>query len=423
MSTPAGPDTVGGYLWHGYVPQLDVPEWMLEVCQHSSDAFDHSVDGAMAHLDELFDRLTTTVSPPYIVPLSGGWDSRLILAALRERTDKVVTVTVGCPGQLDYEIAARVAEAACVEHVGVRLDKLTLEWSALAETTRHAPWTYQPDAFFISAGCQAGMRVAGSGASIWSGFLGEALTGGHYRREWQAETPSQARTGFARSQRRGNPAFLASQAGLPNYPEAPPEWRKCAGHREWLDFCIRQRACIAPIVLGGAWHGWKADQGDAWGMAPMIAPYADRDWAGYWLHAPRCLHDGQQLYQRMAEARFPSLFGLPGKHIWGMARHQRTRKLLLRAQHSIRNRFHRHMPWLPIRSRLTDNYVDFQWAFRKRDDYISVVERAIDVLKQREAVPWLDLDTIWREHYRGKRDHAHALQVLLGLAVNLEVHG
>ena len=81
------------------------------------------------------------------------------------------------------------------------------------------------------------------------------------------------------------------------------------------------------------------------------------------------------------------------------------------------------MPWLPIRSRLTDNYIDFQWAFRKRDDYISVMERAIDILKRREVVPWLDLDRIWREHYRGKRDHAQDLQAFLGLAVNLEVHG
>ena len=423
MSTAEVSSAVSDYLWHAYVPHRDVPEWMLEVCERSSDGFDHSVDGAIARFDALFDRLTHAVSPPYIVPISGGWDSRLILAALRERTDRGVTVTVGCPGQLDYEIAARVAEAACVEHVRVPLDQLTLEWSALAETTRHAPWTYQPDAFFISAGCQAGKQVAGSGASIWSGFLGSPLTGGHYRPDWEAETPSQARTGFARSQRRGTPPLLASQSTVPSYPEAPPEWRKCAGQREWLDFCIRQRACIAPIVLGGAWRGWQAEQGYGWGMAPMIAPYADRDWAAYWLHAPRRQHDGQHLYQRMAEARFPTLFGLPGKSTWGVSRHQRRRQFLLRAQHGIRNRFHRHMPWLPIRSRLADNYIDFQWAFRKRDDYITVMEKAIEVLKQREAVPWLDLDTIWREHYRGKRDHAQALQVLLGLAVNLEVHG
>ena len=101
--------------------------------------------------------------PPYIVPISGGWDSRLILAALRERTDKVVTVTVGCPGQLDYEIAARVAEAACVEHVRVPSDQLSLEWRALAETTRHAPWTYQPDAFFNLRGLSGRQASSGLG--------------------------------------------------------------------------------------------------------------------------------------------------------------------------------------------------------------------------------------------------------------------
>ena len=107
----------------------------------------------------------------------------------------------------------------------------------------------------------------------------------------------------------------------------------------------------------------------------------------------------------------------------GVGKYQRMRQFLRRAQHGFRNRVHRHTPYLPIRSRLTDNYIDFQWAFRKRDDYISVMEKAIDVLKQREAVPWLDLDAIWGEHHRRKRDHAQALQVLLGLAVNLDVHG
>lgn len=101
MSVPAVPDTVWEFLWHGYMPQWDVPEWMLDVCQQPSGAFDHSVDGAMARLDALFHRLAKAVSPQHLVPLSGGWDSRLILAALRERTDKVVTVKVGCPGQLD----------------------------------------------------------------------------------------------------------------------------------------------------------------------------------------------------------------------------------------------------------------------------------------------------------------------------------
>jgi hypothetical protein len=154
----------------------------------------------------------------------------------------------------------------------------------------------------------------------------------------------------------------------------------------------------------------------------VIAPFADRDWAAYWLHAPRPLHEGQLLYRQMAEARFPAMFGLPSKYTWGVPKHRRALQHFIRLQHGVRNRMHRHLPSLPIGSRLMDNYMDFQWAFRKRDDYIAVMEQAIAVPKQRESTPWIDLDRIWQEHYRGRRDHSLALKVLLGLAVNLEAN-
>ena len=87
-------------------------------------------------------------------------------------------------------------------------------------------------------------------------------------------------------------------------------------------------------------------------------------------------------------ATVPRFLWAARKTYMGVGKYQRMRQFLRRAQHGFRNRVHRHTPYLPIRSRLTYNYIDFQWAFRKRDDYISVMEQAIDVLKQREAVPW-----------------------------------
>lgn len=423
MSKGTVSEAVRAYLWHGYLPPEDMPAWMWDVCSVPSGPFDYSVAGAVARLDALIDRLTVTVPSPYIVPLSGGWDSRLILAALREKTDKIVTVTLGCPGQLDYELGARVAEAAQVEHLVVPLDQLSLEWSALRESAQSASWTYMPDAFFLSTAYQQAARNAGEGAKVWSGFLGEALTGGHYRQKSENETPSKAREAFARSQRRVDTTFLPLPTGLPCYLPPPPEWAAAFGQREWLDFSVRQRGCIAPIVLGKTWQGWRADQGTGWGGLQMVAPYADREWATYWLNAPRCLHERQTLYRQMAETRFPELFGLPSKSTWGVSKHQRGLQLFLRAQHGLRNRMCRHLPSEAIRSRLADNYIDFQWAFRTRDDYISVAEQAIALLKRHEVISWLDLDRIWQQHYRGRHDHAQALQVLLGLAVNLEANG
>jgi asparagine synthetase B (glutamine-hydrolysing) len=112
---------------------------MADVCGAPPDPFEYSLKGAVARLDTLIDQLTATVSPPYVIPLSGGWDSRLILAVLRERTDKIVTITLGCPGQLDYELGGRVTEAAQVDHLPVRLDQRPVEWTEPRNSARSAP--------------------------------------------------------------------------------------------------------------------------------------------------------------------------------------------------------------------------------------------------------------------------------------------
>jgi hypothetical protein len=410
------------YLWHGYLPPADVPEWFpLLVEQRPTDA-GYTASEAAECLDALFDRLVSETPGPYVVPISGGWDSRLILAALRERTDKILTVTLGAKGQWDYELGACVAEAAGVEHLPVSLKDMKLEWKALEDAARRAPWTYLPDALFLSHTYRKALNQVGTGASIWSGFLGETLTGGHFHPNCDHESTISARERFQQGQRRMPAMHCAPSRQLPRYQARPDTCPSCMSEGEFLDLNVRQRGCIAGIVLGKAWEGWTAGQGEFEKGVQVVAPFADAQWGAYWLNAPRRYHKGQALYRRMAETRFPELFAIPSKNTWGHKRNQRGRQGLARLFHGARNRLHRRFPLLPVRSRLMDNYLDFHQAFRKRDDYITAMETAIDVLKQRETTPWLDIDHLWAEHYRGKRDHAQALQVLLGLAVNLEAN-
>jgi hypothetical protein len=64
----------------------------------------------------------------HVVMLSGGKDSRAILAALLQdySPHEIVAATFGVPGELDHDIACHVARAAGVEHVVL--------------DTRRAPW-------------------------------------------------------------------------------------------------------------------------------------------------------------------------------------------------------------------------------------------------------------------------------------------
>lgn len=422
MSQGVSAEDVTAYLWHGYLPPRDIPDWFPHIFEGTATDYEYTPQAAAERLDSLFDRLVSTVPATHVVPISGGWDSRLILGALRERVDDIVTVTLGAPGQLDYDVGARVAKAAGVQHYPVSLEHLTLDWSDLVEAARNAPWTYMPDAYFLSYAYKQATDGAASSV-VWSGFLGDPLTGGHYKNGSSVTDQTHIAWDFQASQCRMREGRLEERIGPPAYPHAPGWWTDVANAREFLDFCVRQRGCIAPIVLGREWRGWQSGQGHRYPGVDVVAPYADAGWASYWLNAPRKMHRGQWLYREMAKLRFPDLFRLPSKFTWGVNSERRLLQRGIRYTHALRNRLHRRFPSLPVRSRIADNYIDFQWAFRKRDDYIAVIKEAMKSLQQREAVPWVDLDRIWQEHYRGRCDHSQALQVLLGLAVNLEANG
>lgn len=410
------------YLWHGYVPPEAVPVWFTDIFRFIRHTERYSPDAVASLFDSIMDGLLASTNGLNVVPLSGGWDSRLILAALRERTESLAAVTVGNPGQLDYDLGIKVAASAGVPHISLSLDSLTVDWDHLREVARFSPWTYLIDSLFNRYASREAIRQLGAcRATIWSGFLGDPLTGSHYKPQFDDEEVALAHERFSSSQRRF-PADLFQGVKPAFYPARPSEFNNLLYEREFLDLAVRQSGCIAPIVLGKDWDGWTADQGGTDSRISVMAPFAQAEWAAYWLNAPREYHRGQKLYRQMAKRRFPDLFSLPSKYTWGHKPRQRLRQKMTWLQHGARNRIQQQVPGMPIRSRSMDNYLDFQRAFRWRDDYITVIEQAIAILKQREATPWLDLERLWSEHYRGKRDHSRALQVLLGLAVNLEVN-
>ncbi len=130
--------------------------------------------------DTVFDELLeqSCENGLYVIPISGGWDSRIIAGAVCERLDvrEIKMVTFGVLGQLDYDLGRLVAKTLGVEHFAIDLSKVELTWEELLSSAKDAPWTYVPDAFY-NRYCFS--RTGMVGANVLSGFLGESLTGGH----------------------------------------------------------------------------------------------------------------------------------------------------------------------------------------------------------------------------------------------------
>jgi hypothetical protein len=124
------------YLSLGYLPRLDREAFPLSWVKH--------IDGpkpdngtlnsrtvsqyATRAAQELSDAICCNATTDSIVPISGGLDSRLVLAVL-SRQVKCHAVTIGSPNTLDFELPKMVAKHAGVSHEFIDLGRINYQTS------------------------------------------------------------------------------------------------------------------------------------------------------------------------------------------------------------------------------------------------------------------------------------------------------
>lgn len=409
---------INTYLWYFYIFPNEIPSWLDKCITPENTCTNYSPDEAGYIFEQVFAAQLKKNNNGYvIVPISGGWDSRILLGAALERfhTQEIKTLTFGVPGQLDYDIGRLVAETAGVEHHAVDLSKVDLHWEDLLASVKEAPWTYVPDAFFNRCSLA---QVASKNDLVLSGFMGDPLTGGHKSR---AITKDEAVEGFIKKQRRVKNIRLTPESynparDLPALPENPS-----IAYSELLDFGIRQANCIAPIVTPQQhWTGWGGNMGRMSSTGALVlAPFAHPDWAAYWINAPKEAKQGQRLYLEMMKQKFPRLAALPSKYSMGYKAGSLTHSAA-KIRRKVLGNFDKHFPRPKLRYAAHLNYLDYGDAFRNRDDYLEVLRKAIVYLRENEYVPWINLEQLLKDHGHCKANYSDAFRVLIGLALNLQ---
>lgn len=141
--------------------------------------------------------------------LSGGWDSRVMLAALVQVFgDRLVTLSHGAPGHQELDLSKRLAARVGARHLEVVLGPDAMgrpdDLDALLETTDTLlfPWWRYGSRALREAGCNVG----------FSGLLGEVL-GGHYTVVGRSRA-GRAREVFQRSVLRSTTQALSPAEGL-----------------------------------------------------------------------------------------------------------------------------------------------------------------------------------------------------------------
>ncbi len=368
--------------------------WVREGVCRLYDAFTGSLDS-----------LNTSIT--CLVPLSGGLDSRAILGGLLKNVDRVRvhTVTFGLPGAWDYEIGKRVAQEAGVKNTAIDLSAVPWTTEALLRFARKCDCVFPLfEAYlFHLIRCLDGPPVI-----IWSGFMGDALSGSHLLKN-RSQTWESARSEFAsknryvRSVDMSPPNFNASIC----LPSAPLVESLCLDYDDQLDFVIRQQCYIKPIVL---LKGYEY-------RTPFLRP----EWMRFILQTPRSYRVNQRLYKEILKVAYPRLFSLPVTNSLGLSIDApvwriKTRRAKLRIRRTtnclISSIFSFNSP--------NRKYIDFDHNLRERKDLKTVVYEAIQDLKRRRIVDWIDVDDLWCRHQKGLGNHADALTLLASLEIKMK---
>jgi hypothetical protein len=399
------------YLWFGYNPiNLNDDSWLYDF--HNED-YIYDLNESKKILDLCFDNILDNLQIKGVqcVPLSGGLDSRYILGALRERlnSNEIIAYSFGKPGQLDYEIAKKICKNFNIKHYLINLNEVDFSYNSLLESVGYAKWTYMPDAYIQTLGYKLATDL--NCENIWSGFMGDFLTGGHYsgNEKYRIED-------FIKSQKRSlkiknDKDFIFNQFnGFYDF-----EVNSVIRFNEFLDFKIRQTNCISKIILGETkLNTWSARQNTFYQNVEIITPFLDKVWAGYWLNMPRELHKNQKRYKELGLSKYTKLFDIPFKYQYGT--NSSILRFFRRFSNSLSTIMHNKYPKLNCRLGIMDNYLNYPIDLKKSKDWLRSLEYLIYFMKEND----LEYEDIVLNHLNGKENNAEDIILLLGLVLNLD---
>lgn len=332
-----------------------------------------------------------------VVPISGGLDSRAILAGLLEHRSAacIHTYTFGTPGTWDFDIGCEVAKGIGTQHRAFDLTKISYCQDELEDiSTRidqqavlfhHWP-VWQVDQEF-------------GGATNWSGFLGEALTGDHLHRN-PAIDETQGKDNFVERNTYVKSVKLHSMSPIHNLLQTDDSAVEQLTVEENLDLQNRQTKFIAPIVLmKGYTHK---------------TPFLHQPWVDFTLSVDNDKHRRhQRLYKLILQRAFPEPFSWRTKTNRGFPLNASP---LRRVGYKISAKMRR----ILRQPSLSTNYVDFNEQIRRRADLQEIMRSNLGALDGRKLLERVTASQILKDHLSRRVDCADALIVLTSLEIHLK---
>lgn len=395
-------NNLNSFLCLGYFLNYKNKENLLNTIEINKEKYKHVVEEELIDIgSKLWKKAISShfeKNQKHLIPLSGGLDSRAILAALLEHTEasNLYTYTFGTPNALDYDIGSYLGKKFGTNHTSFDLTKYIYTQGELEDISKrvdlqtilfhHAP-IWEVDKMF-------------SDCIAWSGVMGGSSSGGALFAT-PSKTLENAKKQFLKRNTYVRSIDLASSDKFHDLIDCnPPTNEGQLTLDEEIDYGNRQSKFIMPHVLIKGY--------------PYKTPFLHSPWVNFMLSVSEYYRINQKLYKKILLSTFPKQFKYKTKANSGLPLNASSFTIL---SNRVNNKLFRMMG---ISTGKNINYLDFNEQIRNKSDLQKVISSNILDLKSRRLIGWIDIESILKKHLARKANFADALIVLASLEIHLK---
>ena len=362
-----------------------------------------------------------------IIPLSGGLDSRAILAAALRCTskDNIITFTFGESGSFDFEIGRMVAEKAGVKNIPLRVEKENFE-EQYNISMNDVEGMIDATPYFAIRGYK---EIERYGDKLYIGYMGDPIMGSHIsskmlNKKLKSEHVYAEAKNLIFEKHRLNDLEDVRELFNPSYINI-----------ENLDYSLKRtldelkRISNEDMASYCAIWDYKHRQ-DKYTMFTVFryreyfnysTPFLDNELIDFMLKIPPELRLNENLYIQMLLKKYPELFELPTKTNFGLRLDAGNISLFLNRAILFSKMMANKISSMLIRRNIfldkNKNYIDYDDLLRRNKEYRDYIRSMIEKVKEREYFNKDYIEKIWKLHIQGRKNYA----MLFGLLVTFEL--
>ncbi len=329
-----------------------------------------------------------------VIPISGGLDSRALLAAALEivSADRIKTYTFGSKSSYDFEIGIGISKTLGVECTSYELSEYGFDERSLYTTAEM--FDYQTTLFYHPPYEKITQQYSSDLCLI--GFMGDPLAGSHLPHQLSV-SDAEVFENFAKKNQmvKSCSVFSLEPSQLTSAINFPENISDVITKDEYLDFQLRQLKYVYPHVMP---RGLNCQ-----------SPFIQKEWFIHMLSLPSEHRLDQRYYNEFLCHAFPLAFAYRCKNNFGLP--LATNPTLVKWW----QRLHR-ISWLKNK---TVNYQNFNHRIKEDVQLYKLLEKLLNDLQQRDLGLNLAPLSLLQEHKNGNPKYADAIINMASLEVNL----